>query len=229
MEILLYLSLGLNLVLLFFILPSKTGKKPENTKDQQNPTRTESSFTPRPVVNTSLRTIAESCEAKLPEEERGKIKLLIDTDHARLAALKIGELRISLCRYGRNQSLFKINSFMDALKLAKNGYDGTGRYIPVPDEIEKILSQRHIINVYLEALELEQISEQDDFWCVDTVTGYPSGWKRFEWNEEIAFSRLYGKSGVRTHDGRYLATVEQKSYINLFLLLKGWDHLFVEV
>ena len=176
-----------------------------------------------------MRTIAESCEAKLPEEERGKIKLLIDTDHARLAALKIGELRISLCRYGRNQSLFKINSFMDALKLAKNGYDGTGRYIPVPDEIEKILSQRHIINVYLEALELEQISEQDDFWCVDTVTGYPSGWKRFEWNEEIAFSRLYGKSGVRTHDGRYLATVEQKSYINLFLLLKGWDHLFVEV
>ncbi len=230
METLLYLSLGLNLILLWFIARKQT-KKEKQTVPKQSPSEPQK---PRPIVNAQLRTIAEACEAKLPEEDRGKVKLLVhEKKTEQVAILQIGELKISLCRDNKNQSLFKIHSFMEALKLANKGYEvnglGTGRYIPVPQEVELILSQRHIINVYFEALGLEQISDEDDFWCVDTETGWNTGWKRFSWNVAIAFERLHRKSKIRTSDGEYLSQVEHEDKVNLFLLLKGWEYLFVEV
>lgn len=154
-------------------------------------------------------------------------------DREHLAILQIGELKISVRRDGQNQSLFKVHSFFEALQLANNGYcvdnGNTGRYIPVPAELETILSYAHIINVYLKALGLEQIPEKGDFWCVDTKTGWNTGWKRFNWSVTEAFKRLHGKSRIRMSDGELLYEVEHEEIVNLFLLLKGWDYLFIEV
>lgn len=226
METLLYLSIGFNVVLLLIVCfkpvkraymaarKAKTDKKaaPEIKKN-----------TPK-VTNEFLKKLAAECEAQLPEEDRGKIKLLIDTEHAQLAALQIGELRISLRRNERNQSLFRPLDFWDVLYLAKNGYNGTGRYVPVPHELDFILSQCRIINVYLKALKLEEISPEDAFWCVDVKTGWSTGWKRFEWNIAQAHAALSSKSEVRQHKG-----CSANKQGKLFLLLKGWNYMFVEV
>ncbi len=230
METLLYLSLGLNLILLTFLCRSYIRKKLQEHKTTRSQPAPETPPQPRPIVNAQLRTIAETCEAKLAEEDRGKVKLLVHyQDKEHLAILQIGELMISLRRNNENQSLFKINSFMEALTLAKYGYDGTARYIPVPAELESILAQRHIINVYLEALGLEKISEKEDFWCVDTETGWNTGWKRFNCDVNEAFSRLHCKSRVRTSESNYLHQTEHEEFVNLLLLLKGWEYLFIEV
>ena len=229
METLLQLSLGFTLLMLalFFNSGTNSEKAPKAPKKQSEPAQPPR---PRPVVNAKLRTIAAACEAKLPEEDRGKVKLFAyreDTEH--IAVLQIGDLNISLRRNRQNRSLFTISSFMEALLLAKDGYDGTGQYIPVPREVEFILSQKRIINVYLEALGLEQISEKDDFWCVDTATGWSTGWKRFNWDVAEAFSRLHDKSGIRTSDGNFISQTEYEKNAKLLLLFKGWEHLFVEI
>lgn len=233
METLLYLSLGLNIILLWLFVykKNKTGSPLSKQKTKSAPkSHKKTEQKPHPVVNAQLRAIAQTCEAKLQKEDRGKVKLLVRHDKTdKVAILQIGELRISLCRNDQNQSMFKINSFMDALELAKDGYGGTARYIPVPSELQIILAQHHIINVYLEALGLEQISKKDDFWCVDTETGWDTGWKRFHWNVEEAFCRLHRKSKIHTSDGEFLTQIKHEKKINLLLLLKGWDYLFTEV
>lgn len=229
METLFYVSLGINLVLIWFLV--RQSKRTETAKKapKQHAAPPEAKPKPRPVVNAQLRTIAEACEAKLPQEDRGKIKLLVKDDAPeKPAILQIGDLKLSLCRMEKPQSLFHISSFMEALTAACFGYNGTGRYIPIPKEVEQILSQRHIINVYLEALGLEKISEKEDYWCVDTETGWNTGWKRFQWDIAIAFERLHRKSRIRQPNGEYLTMVESEEKVNLFLLLKGWEHLFVE-
>lgn len=231
METLLYLSVLTNLILIWLLVQKR--KAPKQAKDKKikcNETSQSPAPKPHPVVNAQLRAIAQACETKLPEEDRGKAKLLMRYDKTdKVAILQIGELLISLCRNDQNQSMFKINSFMEALELAKDGYDGTARYIPVPAELQTILAQRHIINVYLEALGLEQISEKDDFWCVDTETGWNTGWKRFRWSVEEAFCRLHRKSKIRTSDGEFLTQIKHEGKVNLILLLKGWEASFVEV
>lgn len=234
METLFYLSVLTNLILIWLLVQKR--KAPEQEKDKKikcNETPRAPKPKPSPIVNAQLRTIAKACEAKLPAEERGKVKLLVHKDNTiQIAALQIGDLKINLWRNDKNQSLFKIRSFMEALQLANTGYcvngGHTGRYLPVPQEVEFILSQRHIINVYLEALGLEQISAEENFWCVDTQTGYNTGWKRFNWNVAVAFEKLHKKSRIRTSDGCFLHQVEHEENINLFLLLKGWEYLFVE-
>lgn len=230
MNTLLYLSLGFNVLLLFLICrkPLKraclTIKKAKTDKKASPEIETN---TPR-VTNKHLKEIAVECETLLPEEDRGKVKLLIDDKYAQLAALQIGELRISLCRYKHSRSLFVPGTFLDALRLACEGYEGTGRYIPVPREVYFVLSQCRIINVYLEALGLETISARDNFWCVDVETGWNTGWKRFRWDIDVAFAKLHHLARIRTGGKKYArntASLEAK----LFLLLKGWDYMFVEV
>lgn len=233
METLFFLSVGLNIALIVLFFYRRRPKTSQKSAEKQQPAAPVTEQKTRSVVNAPLRAVAEVCEAKLSEEDRGKVKLLVhkdDTQH--LAILQIGELKISLRRNDVNQSLFNLRSFYETLEWANNGYNVkglcTGRYIPVPEEVEFVLSQRHIINVYLEALGLEQISEKDDFWCVDTETGWNTGWKRFGWSVAKAFEKLHRKARIRTSDGAFLPQVEAEDKAKLFLLLKGWEHLFVE-
>ncbi len=228
MEKLLYFSLGLNLVLLTILCCKKTKKKIQTPQKKS----CQSTLVPqvRPCVNKQLRIIAEACEARLAEQDRGKVKLLVERENTdKVAALQIGNLRISLCRDKQNQSLFKVDSFIEALKLANSGYNGTARYITVPAELESILAQRHIINVYLDALGLEQISEKEDFWCIDTKTDRSTEWKRFNGSVNEAFLNLHRSSKIRNADGQFLSQVVHEEKTNLILLLKGWEHLFIEV
>jgi len=231
METFLYLSLGLNIILLVICFANKKGMQ-ELPKEKKLPTpEVPAQAKERPIINEQLKKIADECEAKLPEEDRGKVKLLVQyNNHKKLAILQIGDLRISLCRRGNNQSLFTINSFYEALQLARDGYDdGTARYIPVPSELETILAQRQIINVYLKALGLEQISEEDDFWCVNTETGWNTGWKRFDYDIDVAFKKLKHRSWIRTKKGQFLRLTDRPENAKLFLLLKGWEHMYSEV
>lgn len=235
METLLAVSLGLNLILICLLLSKRQISHPQDEKPQHPCPQANQPVPPKmPPAESSrneqLRTIAASCEAKLPEEDRGKVKLLVYHEvPQQIAALQIGDLKISLCRNYFVQSMFKVHSFLEALILAKDGYRGTGRYIPTPQELEKILSQRHIINVYLEAMGLSLISDTEDFWCVDTKTGYKTSWKHFYWKAQVAFDCLAPKSKIRTSDKKYLTTTERSDKVNLILLLKGWEHLFDEV
>lgn len=231
MEKILYLSLGLNLILLAIIwLQRKKGSIPaKDEKTAAPPTSSEKTAETvfRPPFNEPLKRIADDCEAKLPEEERGKVKLLTDKNNNRLAALQICGLRISLCRDGKFQSLFCVNNLLGALELACNGYEGTGRYIPVPKEVKCILQNRKTINVYLKALGLEQIPENAEFCCLDVETGWNTGWKRFNWDTKEAFYRL-GKN-FRTFSEKNDLQIHQGQRTQLFLLLKGWEYMFVEI
>lgn len=231
MEKILYLSLGLNLILLAIIwLQKKKAATPaKDEKTAVPPTSSEKAVenAPRPPFNEPLKRIADDCEAKLPEEERGKVKLLIEKDNNRLAALQICGLRISLCREAKFQSLFDTDNLLEALELACNGYDGTGRYIPVPAEVKIVLNHRKTINVYLKALGLEQIPENEEFCCLDVETGWNTGWKRFDWDPQEAFCRLRKK--FRTFSEREGLRVHKGQRTKLFLLLKGWEHLFTEI
>lgn len=235
MEILTYFNFGMNVVLILFLFcyltrSNKEKKHPDAAPIAKQDPQPAEEQKPSRVVNAQLQTIAEACEAKLPEADRGKVKLLVrDEKPEQLALLKIGNLYLSLCRDNKNQSLFKIDSFLEALRLANKGYSGTGRYIPIPEEVEFLLSQRRIINVYLEALGLEKISAEDDFWCVDVKAGWNTGWKRFDWSVDRAFVQLHAKSRIRMADGHYLAQTISEDKVNLFLLCKGWEHLFIEV
>ncbi len=233
METILYLSLCLNLIFIGHLVHKKIPKRKNSKKDEPLPITPVVEQKPHSQASAALRVIADVCERQLEEKDRGKVKLLVhEDDPQHLAALQIGELRISLRRNNENLSLFHISSFRAALELARNGYCvkgfQTARYIPVPKEIEFILSQRHIINVYLKTMGLEQISEKDDFWCVDTETGWNTGWNRFGWNTTKAYDKLHRKSRVRTSDGNYIPQVACEDKVSLFLLLKGWEHLYFE-
>lgn len=231
MEKILYLSLGLNLILLAIIwLQKKKGAVPAKDEDTAAPPTSsekaaETVF--RPPFNEPLKRIADDCEAKLPEEQRGRVKLLVEKDNNRLAALQICGLRISLCREAKFQSLFDTNNLLEALELACNGYEGTGRYIPVPREVKCILQNRKTINVYFKALGLEEIPENAEFCCLDVETGWNTGWKRFNWDTKEAFYRLNKK--FRTFSENDDLRLHKGQRTKLFLLLKGWEYMFAEI
>lgn len=230
MEKILYLSLGLNLILLAIIwLQKKKAAAPaKDEKTAVPPTSSEKAAetASRPPFNEPLKRIADDCEAKLPEEERGKVKLLIEKGNNRLAALQICGLRISLCREAKLQSLFDTDNLLEALELACNGYEGTGRYIPVPREVKCILQNRKTINVYFKALGLEEIPENAEFCCLDVETGWNTGWKRFNWDTKEAFYRLSKK--FRTFSENEDLRLHKGQRTKLFLLLKGWEYMFAE-
>lgn len=225
MKKLLYLSLSLNFVLLALLFKDRTKRtntdKASRTKKTPGRPDEMSLFT-----REQLQTLAKECEAKLPETERDKIKLLIDTETEQLAALQIETLKISLSRNKKLQSLFYTDDLREALIFACNGYDGTGRYIPVPQEVRYIMQNRTAINIYLEALGLEQIPKDANFFCLDVQTGWKTGWKRFDWNINVAFDELVDKQRILDKDGKF--TDGEKQKVALFLLLKGWEHLFIE-
>lgn len=232
MKKLCYLSLGLNLFLLAALClkskkkslpPAKEEKTPADETSLKETVQTKSALS----VREGLRKIAVRCEEKLPPEDRGKISLLTDTETAAFVILQIDGLNISLCRDGKPQSLFYVDHLKAALSLACDGYAGTGRYIPVPKEVKLVLKNRKAINIYLEALELEQIPEHAEFCCLDVETGWNTGWKRFNWDVDEAFSRLKQKFRILNAKGELVKHKGQRT--PLFLLLKGWEHLFAKV
>ena len=179
------------------------------------------------VSNEVLYALGQECETKLPEQYRGFIKILIEKERPQYPAiLQVGDLKINLRREGASCSVLQADFCVDAVSMACYGYEGTGRYIPVPTELEYIMTYKDIINVYLQALGLEQISADDNFWTLDVETGWNSGWKRFNWSVATACEKLKNKFLLRTAAG-YKNANESKG-AKLILLLKGWDHLFVE-
>ena len=98
----------------------------------------------------------------------------------------------------------------------------------ISENKEYVLKYQEPINVYLRALGLETISSEDRFWCVDTATGWITGWKRFRWDVTTALNALNDQFRIRTPNG-YIALPYYPDTAKLFVLLKGWEHLFVEV
>lgn len=242
MDLLFYVVVILNL-LLTTALCCKIFKKPERLqkcKQKQDKTQAlevsaneipdpEMAY-PKTQKNEELHKLAQECEEKLKPEERGLIKILIKYDDPTLPAmLKVGSLIISIIRDGVNKSLHDASSVLDAIAMARYGHDdgGTARYVPVPKELHFILEHYEAINVYLQALNLELIDPKDTFLCVNASTGYYTGWKRFGWSVEQANECLEKHFRLKHPDGfgRCPKTFSAK----LFLLLKGWEHLFVEV
>lgn len=230
MDTLFYLSLALNvlfLLWLYFLLRKKTPSK-ETAIIEEKPQEQAAPTPELPKIrNAKLHKLAEECDAKLPIEYRGKVKILVENDYPdKPAILQIEGLNISIKRLAQPASILNAETALDAISMACYGYEGTGRYVPVPSELEYILGYKDIINVYLQALGLEQISNKDDYWTVDVETGWNTGWKRFGWSVEEAYNKLKDKFKVRT----------EKTYINttyhengkLILLLKGWEHRFAE-
>lgn len=226
METLFYLSMAVNLILLSAIIFLLRHNAENKTPILKVP---KTGFQPpqQAIRNQKLHNLAAVCEAKLPQEKRNSIKLLVEKDSPDLPAiLQIGEIKISLKRNNVNRSLGEAKNIYEAVCYARNGYNGSGRYIPVPSEVDFVLAQKDIINVYLKALELEPISDKDKFWAVDTETGWNTGWKRFDWSVEKACQKLHNKFCIRTQTG-YKKPNENES-AKLFVLLKGWEHLFAE-
>ena len=185
---------------------------------------------PKPSKNEELHKLAQECEEKLKPEERGLIKILIKYDDPTLPAmLKVGSLIISIIRDGVNKSLHDASSVLDAIAMARYGHDdgGTARYVPVPKELHFILEHYEAINVYLQALNLELIEPKDTFLCVNASTDYYTGWKRFGWSVERANECLEKHFRLKHPDG--FGVCPKMFSAKLFLLLKGWEHLFVEV
>ena len=233
METLLYLSLAINVMLSVFVVYrhfKTTPKINQETLSQPAPEQPRPTPTKQPqIINQHLHDLAIECEAKLPDTHRGLIKILVEKDYPELAAaLQIKDIRINLKRDEHPQSLFSVNSPRDALYIARDGHNDTGRYIPVPSEVELILKYQEPINVYLRALGLETISSEDRFWCVDTATGWITGWKRFRWDVTTALNALNNQFRIRTPNG-YIALPYYPDTAKLFVLLKGWEHLFAEV
>ena len=231
-RLLFYSSVVLNAILVltvFYIVCLKRDKKKEPETSKEEVENEVPHKQDEPIVkNQLLRDLAEKCEAELPEGFRNKVKILVEKeDPEKPAALQIGDIKISIKRYGENKSLFGVSNPMEALIIARDGYSGTGRYIPVPSELQFVIDNREVINVYLNALGLEEIFINDEFWCVDTATGWVTGWKRFHWSVDFAHSKLADKFLVRTK--MTYKMLPSKNTAKLFVLLKGWDHLFAEV
>lgn len=234
MGIVFYLSILLNAVLIIMLsmLTFKMRQLSWNLPQRQKsePEEEQPAASPPPVRNKRLHDLALACEAKLPAERRNMAKILVETDEPDLPALlQIGELKISLKRDGKNRSLYEVDSAAAALHIARYGHPGTGRYIPVPAEVEFVLAHLDIINTYLEALGLEVFFAQSKFWTVNTQTGYSTGWKRFNWDIKTALEKLQDKFQIRQSDGTYQTPPpNQPAKAKLFVLLKGWEHLFAE-
>lgn len=226
----LLLNAGLIFLIVYWLFTGKTVFYAKKTKADGLPAKTEPEIPPAVsggIVNEKLHSLALMCEEKLPRHYRGLIKILVESGKPELPAiLQVGNLKISIMRNGSNHSVLEAQSPLEAICLARDGYDGTGRYITVPSELEFIIRHKDAINVYLQALELEPISETADYWTVGVETGWNTGWKRFDWDVNVANKRLKNKFKIRTPDGYHVPRGHQDA--KLILLLKGWEHLFVE-
>ena len=234
MEIILCLSLLANIVLLVIVFRMKKSKDVLEVKSvsessiQSVENEKTSQITETCIKNNELHELAKRCEAELPVEHRGLVKILIEKEFPDLpAALQIGDVKISIKRDNKNVSLFDVVSPRDVLNIARDGYNFTGRYVPVPCELETVLRNADVINVYFRALGLEEISCENDFWCACTETGWRTGWKRFDWSVDVALEKLGDKILVRRANAIFRNT-PPKGVAKLFVLLKGWEHLFVE-
>ena len=236
-RVLFYSSLIINAVLVltvFYIVCFRSGKKKETVKSDEPVTSEDAGKevfyeqNDKIVGNRLLHDLALRCESELPEIYRNQVSILIEKDDPYLpAALQIGNIKISIKRNNSTQSLYDVANPREALIIARDGYPGTGRYIPSPSELDFVLKKREILNVYLRALGLEEISIDDEFWCVNTEAGWNTGWKRFNWNIDEARRRLVGKFWVR--DKKMYRKLPSNETAKLFVLLKGWEYKFVEV
>ena len=227
----LLLNAGLILLIIYWLFTGKTAFYTKKTKNEDLPAKTEPEISPVAaghIVNETLHALSSACEEKLPLHFRGLIKILVECDKPELPAiLQVGDLKISIMRNRDNLSVLEAQTPLEAICLARDGYDGTGRYITVPSELEYIIRHKDAINVYLRTLELEPISETANYWVVDVETGRNTGWKRFDWDVNVAYKRLKNKFKIRTPAGYRIPRDHQSA--KLILLLKGWEHLFVEV
>lgn len=227
MEKLIYCLLALSVIFAVAYLLHRLKKDkqqttpPPTSKPQETPDIIE-------TLRSSWGDLITECEEKLDPRHRGLIKLVFEKENPdKPAALKIGNLKISLLRYGTFESLHLVSSPLEALYIARDGYHGTGRYIPIPEEVGFILSYQTAINVYLEALNLATLSSNDPYWCIDTTSGPETGWNKFGWNVNNVIAKLGDKFRVRTPSGYQNTPPHGVAY--LFVLLKSWDYLFVEI
>lgn len=235
METMFYLSLIFNVFLISALFTCLYKKKTELQEKKLVLTNTQnvpveqniSKSSGERIMNLYLHDLAKKCNACLPSEYQGMIKILVEKKNPEQpAVLQIGLLNISLKREERNQSMFDVHTPLDALTMACYGYNGTGRYIPVPSELEYIIQNKDIINVYFQALGLEVISEEKKYWTVDTETGWNTGWKRFDWSIEKAYAKLKDKFKIWSQNKHADCRISEDT--KLILLLKGWEHLFAE-
>ena len=176
----------------------------------------------------NLRNLAKMCEEKLIPEHQNLIKILIEKDYPELASiLQLEEIKISIKRDGKNVSMFDVYNKIFALNLARCGHYKSVRDIPSKSELEFILAHREIINVYLENLGLETISEKDEYWFIDVPEGQVFSWKDYNWNLQTGFQQLKDKIKVLTPDG--IRDEPSGGHAKLILLLNGWENLFEDI
>lgn len=233
METAFYLSIALNIALLAFICYKWRSKKQANKlediqpEEKQTPVQ-DSSSAPITIWNAHLRELAQKCEEKLPLEDRGLIKILIEREHPDFPAiLKVGDIMLSIKREESNISQFEVTTPREALVLARDGYNTTARYLLVPKELEFVLQHYKAINIYLDALGLETINPKNKFWSINTSTSWYSGWKRFNWNIDTALKHYNGFFMTVSEKGCTFEVHQAKA--KLLLKLSGWEHLFCEV
>ena len=176
----------------------------------------------------SLRNLVKECEDRLIPEQRNLVKILVEKDYPELASiLQLEEIKISIKRDGKNVSMFDVYNKIFALNLARCGHYKSVRDIPSKSELEFILAHREIINVYLENLGLETISEKDEYWFIDVAEGQVFSWKDYNWNLQTGFQQLKDKIKVLTPDG--IRDEPSGGHAKLILLLNGWENLFEDI
>ena len=208
---------------------SDTVSKNSDTQTQEEEEKEEEKEeeTVRPEIE-NLRNLAKRCEKKLLPEHRGLVKILVDKEFPELASiLQIDNLRISIKRDHKNQSMFNAHNIIYALNLARCGHSRSARCLPNRSELALILAHREIINVYLEELGLEKISDKDNFWFMDMPANWIFKWKNFNWDLSKACDKLQGKILILTPDG--VKTDRTMTNAKVVLLLNGWDELFEEI
>lgn len=180
------------------------------------------------IYTDKIRHLAKRSENELIPEHRNLVKILIEKEYPELPAiLQIGDLKLSIKRDHKNQSMFDTHNIIYALNVARCGYSRSTRYIPTKSEIEFILGHKDIINVYLKNLGLEQISDTDEFWYIDMPEGCRLNWPDYKWDLSRAYDKLHDKFFILTPDGIEKEPTNMKT--KLLLLLDGYDELFEEV
>ena len=180
------------------------------------------------ICTDPIREKAKECESKLLPEQRNLLEILVEKEFPELpSVLRLEKLQISIKRDHRNKSMFDVHNVIYALNIARCGYPLSARVIPTRSEIEYILAHRDIINVYLEAFGLDQISENDEFWFLDVPENWTFNWADYRWDLSIAFDKLYKKFRVLTPDGVFEEPTKLDA--KLILLLNGWEELFEKI
>ena len=176
----------------------------------------------------NLRNLVERCEQKLLPEHRGIVKILVEKEFPELPAiLQIEDLKISIKRDHKNKSMFNVHNAIYALNIARCGHTRSARHIPCLSEIKLILAYKDIINVYLEELGLDIISDKDSFWYIDMPSNWVFKWKNYSWDISKAYDKLQDKIFVLTPEGtkKHLDVTNAK----VILLLNGWFDLFEKI